>query len=295
MRIRRYVNPQLFLAHNQEWLLRSELQNSTMLAVLHLLSKDNHPFKAPYYLATIETDAGIAGCAVGAAPDPLILSDVPIEAIPLLVADIATVYEMFPGVTGTENVATAFAKQWQREFGGSWAINHWRWYRLEPHIMRRKLTSGRLRLAGPSDLDLVRSWAPHFARETGTSVDVITFYERRIRTGSLYLWHDEVPRSLVAVSGVTPNSIRLSAVYTDPDSRRNGYATAAVASVSQKMFDAGHQFCLLFADTSDPFANRLYSNIGYRPIFDKVNICSIPLTKKRTKRQLSSTSKTRSE
>ena len=274
MRIRRYTNPQQFLDRSQEWLLRSELKNSQILAVTHLLIGDDHPFEPPFYLATIETEAGIVGCAVRPPPDQLILSEVPVEATPLLVADVATVYEQLPGVTGMEIEAEAFAEHWNRRGGGPRAItSRWRWYALERAVTPRKPASGALRLAGSSDLDLVRAWAPNFARETGVSVDVVAFYERRLQTGSLYLWDDEGPCSLVAVSGVTANSIRISGVYTTPDFRRNGYATVAVASVSQLMFDAGRQFCLLFADISDPIANRLYRKIGYRPIFDKVSIC----------------------
>jgi predicted GNAT family acetyltransferase len=123
-----------------------------------------------------------------------------------------------------------------------------------------------------ADLDLVRDWALRFAEEIDTTVDVAAFYERRLETNSLYLWDDGVPRTILAVSGITPNSIRISGVFTSPDCRRHGYASAAVASVSQRMLDAGHRFCVLFTETSDPSANRLYRSIGYKPIFDKVSI-----------------------
>lgn len=274
MRIRRYTDPQLFLDRSQEWLLHSELKNSQILAVAHLLVKNDHPFESPFYLATIETEAGIVGCAVRAPPDQLILSEVPGDAIPLLVADVATLYQTLPGVTGMENEVTAFASHWKGRGGGPWAVaSRWHWYALERVLTPRKPASGTLRLADSSDLDLVRAWAPNFARDISTSVDVVAFFERRVQTGSLYLWDDEGPCSLVAVSGVTPNSIRISGVYTTPDFRRRGYATVAVASVSQLMLDAGRRFCLLFADISDPIANRLYRMIGYRRIFDKVSIC----------------------
>ena len=273
MRIRRYTDPQLFLDRAQEWLLRSEMKNNQILAITHLLVKDDHPFEPPFYLATIESEVCIVGCAVRSPPDPLILSEVPLEAMPLLVADVAMVYEKLPEVTGMENEVRTFAEHWKRRRGCRSAIKfRWRWYALERAVKPRKSASGVLRLADSSDLDLVRSWAPNFARDTGTSVDVAAFFERRLQTGSLYLWDDEGPCSLVAVSGVTANSIRISGVYTTPEFRRNGYATVAVASVSQLMLDAGRQFCLLFADISDPIANRLYRKIGYRPIFDKVSI-----------------------
>jgi uncharacterized protein len=273
VQIHRYTDPQLFLDHSREWLLQSELKNSSMLAVVRLLIKGDHPFAPPYYLATVETEAGIVGCAVRTPPDSLLLAGVPLEAIPLLVTDIETVYEQLPSVTGMENEAQAFAKRWQPHRGNSATINHWCWYALEQVITPSNPASGNLRLADPSDLELVRAWAPRFASETNTLIDVVGFFERRVRTCSLYIWLDQAPCSLVAVSAVTPNSVRISGVYTAPEHRRKGYASTAVASVSQLMLDAGHQFCVLFADGSDPNANSMYQKIGYAPIFNNVNIC----------------------
>jgi predicted GNAT family acetyltransferase len=274
MQIRRFVDPQLFLEHCRDWLLRDELKNSTMLAVMQLLIEDDNPFESPIYLATIETDAGIAGCAVRASPDPLILSDMPVEAMPMLAADVATVYEELPVVAGMESEADAFTEHWIRQGKSQSATKtHWRWYVLERPAPTGKSVPGALRLAGFSDIQLVRKWAQHFARETGTSVDVVAYFERRIQSGSLYIWESEERCSIVAVSGVTPNSVRISGVFTAPDFRRKGYATATVAAVSRLMLDAGRKYCLLFTEASDPFANRLYRNVGYKPMFDKVSIC----------------------
>jgi uncharacterized protein len=273
VRIHRYTDPQLFLDHSQEWLLQSELRNSSMLAVVHLLIKGDHPFVPPFYMATVETEAGIVGCAVRTPPDSLLLAGIPLEAIPLLASDIETVYAELPGVTGMEKEAQAFAKHWQPHRGNSVTVNHWCWYALEQVVAPDNPASGELRLAEPSDLELVRAWAPRFASETNTLVDVVGFFERRVRTGSLYIWCDQAPCSLVAISAVTPSSVRISGVYTTPEYRLKGYASTAVASVSQLMLDAGHRYCVLFADGSDPHANSMYQVIGYEPIFNNVNIC----------------------
>jgi predicted GNAT family acetyltransferase len=272
MRIHRFTDPQLFLDRCQDLLLQSELKNSTMLAVARLLVRGDHPFDPPFYLASIETETDIVGCAVRAPPDSLLLADVPVDAIPLLATDIATVYESLPSVTGMETDARAFSKQWQKQRGESMKIIRWSWYALDKVIQPQKPASGQLRLAKAADLELVRNWAPRFANETNTLFNVVGFYERRVRTGSLYLWIDEEPRSMVAVSAKTPNSIRISGVYTNRDCRRNGYASTAVATVSQLMLDAGHMFCGLFADSADAFANNMYQDIGFEPVFNNVNI-----------------------
>ena len=272
MRIHRFTDPQLFLDRCGDWLLQSELKNSTMLAVVKILIEGDHPFEPPFYLATIETETDIVGCAVRAPPDALLLADVPVEAIPLLATDIATVYDSLPSVTGMRIDASAFSKRWQKQRGEQMTTIHWSWYSLDKVIAPKNPAPGQLRLADASDLDLVREWAPRFARETNTLVNVIHFYERRVRTGSLFLWIDDEPRSMVAVSATTQNSIRISGVYTSQDHRRIGYASTAVASVSQLMLDAGHKFCGLFADKSDLYASSMYQAIGFEPVFDNVNI-----------------------
>lgn len=272
IRIHRFTDPQLFLDRAQEWLLQSELKNSTMLAVATLLATGEHPFELPFYFATIENETDIVGCAVRAPPDSLLLSSVPVDAIPLLATDIATVYEILPSVTGLSVDANAFSRRWQKRRGESLSTIHWSWYSLRKVIQPEPPAPGELRLAEASDLDLVRDWAPRFASETNTLFNVIGFYERRIRSGSLYLWVDGEPRSMVAVSAQTPNSIRISGVYTGREFRRQGYASSTVAAVSQLMLDAGHKFCGLFADKSDRYANDMYQAIGFEPEFDNVNV-----------------------
>ena len=207
MRIHRFTDPQLFLDRCQDWLLQSELKNSTMLAVAQLIITGDHPFDPPFYFASIETETDIVGCAVRAPPDSLLLADVPIDAIPLLATDIATVYDDLPSVTGMETDARAFSRRWLKQRGESMDTIRWSWYALESVIAPKSPAPGQLRLADASDLDLVRDWAPRFANETDTLFNVIGFYERRVRTGSLYLWVDEEPRSMVSVSATTPNSI----------------------------------------------------------------------------------------
>lgn len=272
MRLHRFTDPQLFLDHCQDWLIQEELKNSTMLAVVRLLVSGAHPFAPPYYMSVVESDDGIIGCAVRSPPDSLLLADVPATAIPLLAADIATVYDKLPGVTAMENVARAFAEQWRQRRGDAWTINHWDWYALEEVVPPENPAPGSLRLANSSDMDFVRMCAPNFARETDTLVDVAAFYERRVSSDSLFVWQNETPCSLVAASGITPNTVRISGVYTTPENRLNGYASAAVATTSQLMLDAGHRFCVLFADRADPHANSVYQKIGYKPIFKNVNI-----------------------
>jgi predicted GNAT family acetyltransferase len=57
-------------------------------------------------------------------------------------------------------------------------------------------------------------------------------------------------------------------VYTPPEARRHGYASALVAHVSQDLLDGGRRFVFLYTDLANPTSNHIYQEIGYRPVAD---------------------------
>jgi predicted GNAT family acetyltransferase len=73
---------------------------------------------------------------------------------------------------------------------------------------------------------------------------------------------------MCGTSRSTPNGSRIGPVYTPPDLRRRGYASAVVAAASQAQLDAGARFCFLFTDLANPTSNRIYQAIGYEPVRD---------------------------
>ena len=64
---------------------------------------------------------------------------------------------------------------------------------------------------------------------------------------------------------------RIGPVYTPKEHRGHGYASRAVAEVSQLLLDRGVR-CCLFTDQANPTSNRIYESIGYRPVVDMVNL-----------------------
>jgi predicted GNAT family acetyltransferase len=62
--------------------------------------------------------------------------------------------------------------------------------------------------------------------------------------------------------------MRIGPVYTPPDYRGRGYASACTAALSQQMLYAGYQYCFLYTDLSNPTSNRIYQNIGYELVCD---------------------------
>jgi predicted GNAT family acetyltransferase len=134
-----------------------------------------------------------------------------------------------------------------------------------------------MRLAGRHDRAFVLGWVEAFTTEvlhedvggdTGRlerSVDV------RLEGGDagFALW--EVggrPVSLVGFGGPTPNGIRIGPVYTPPEHRGHGYASALTAQVSQQQLDRGRRFCFLYTDLANATSNAIYMRIGYERVCD---------------------------
>jgi predicted GNAT family acetyltransferase len=91
-------------------------------------------------------------------------------------------------------------------------------------------------------------------------------------TGGFLLWEDGAGTvSLAGWGSPTPHGIRIGPVYTPPDLRGRGYATALTAELSQglldgRLFDGGRNFCFLYTDLANPTSNAIYEPIGYRRV-----------------------------
>ena len=137
------------------------------------------------------------------------------------------------------------------------------------------LVEGEARTAAPGDRELLARWLAAFNVEAlGQSSDPAAmgqFADRWIsRQGrTMYLWIvDRRPVSMVGVSGETPNGIRVAPVYTPPELRGSGYASALTAAATQRQFDEGKRYCFLFTDLANPTSNHIYHAIGYEAVSD---------------------------
>jgi len=70
---------------------------------------------------------------------------------------------------------------------------------------------------------------------------------------------------MAAISDPVAGAVRIGPVYTPPEQRRHGYASALVAQLSQGARSAGNR-CLLYTDLANPTSNAIYRAIGYRPV-----------------------------
>ncbi len=134
-----------------------------------------------------------------------------------------------------------------------------------------------MRPADRSDRALLLEWVEAFATEvlhedaSGDAGRHERSVDARLAGGDagFALWEaDGRPVSLVGFGGPTPNGIRIGPVYTPPEHRGHGYASALTAGVSAQQLAQGRRFCFLYTDLANPTSNAIYVRIGYERVCD---------------------------
>jgi hypothetical protein len=261
-----------FLARAHDWLLRQEDRHNLILSLAYARARreaaqGTEPHGA--YFGTVEQGGDVVGCAVRTPPYKVLVTELPEGAAPAVAASLAGAFDSIPALLGPAPAAEAVAAAWVTERGGGWRPGlEQRIYRLDAVTPPTGVT-GALRPTTREDLELAVAWGEGFARDAGQQFGTRRgTVEAWIEHGGLFLWEDDEPRSIAVAQGRTPNGIRVGYVYTPPESRGRGYASACVAALSQTVLDRGVSFCVLYTDLSNPTSNAIYQRIGYRPIAD---------------------------
>jgi len=90
-----------------------------------------------------------------------------------------------------------------------------------------------------------------------------------IRQKRTFFWVDGGEAVSIALANRPQiTGICVSGVYTPPTQRRRGYARALVAEVSKEMLSRGYELVNLFTNLSNPTSNKIYQEVGYKPVCD---------------------------
>ncbi|HWK45983.1 MAG TPA: GNAT family N-acetyltransferase [Stellaceae bacterium] len=176
------------------------------------------------------------------------------------------------GVTGpaasAEPFAAAFGKATGRAITSRVAT---RLYALRAVIDPARPAAGRLRLASALEAGWISDWLVAFAVEAGLSPGerrhdhMQAAVARRIAARQQFIWEAAGrPVAIAAVVSIGVVGARIGGVYTLPDERGHGYASACVAALSHHVLDEGRAWCALFADAANPISNAIYQRLGYR-------------------------------
>ena len=265
------------LAAGQAMLLMDEALHSRLLGALGALREDPDREREADLLLVLDEGEPV-GVGVRTPPYPLQVSAGPsgVAAARALAEHLAG-EAMVSGVIGPVEPAAAFRDVWvDRTRVRSRAGLSLRVHRATAVAAPRKVT-GALRQADRDDIDLLVEWSLAFSAEalTDDPTDHIPAMIARVvgrepSRGTIYLWEVEGDQvSIAATAGPTPNAIRVLNVYTPPDLRGRGYASACVAAVTQGELDRGRREVHLSTDLANPTSNAIYTAIGYLPVGDE--------------------------
>ena len=221
----------------------------------------------------VEDDEEVVATAQQTPPRGAYLSTGPADAMRALAR---TLWQLRPGLAGVGGVSpspTEFATEWSR-LGGPVAIPAMRLglyaareVRIPPGI------PGRLRLATSDDLWLLRSWGRQLVAEAGLAPGAADEIGPRVDAGLLVVWEvDGAAVSMAAVTVAQAGVSRVQLVYTPPEHRQRGYASACVASLTARELETPGRTCMLNADLANPTSNNIYQAIGYRRVGDALDL-----------------------
>ena len=270
MELRRYQDAAAFRRDAEPFLVRHEAEHNLLLGLSAALVEGFSWGDQPPYLATVVDGDAVVAAALLTPPHNLVLSLIPgADALAPLAADLRRRYPTLPGVLGPRAASRAFADLWQHTSDQPYQPGTMqRIYQLDA-VRPVAPVPGESREATVADRELLIDWLTAFNQETHGAATAPNVDARLASASSGYqLWHDGRPVSLAGYSGPTPNGIRVGPVYTPPEHRRRGYASACVAALSQRLLDGGRRYCFLFTDLANPTSNRIYQQIGYRPVCD---------------------------
>lgn len=263
-----------------------EAENCLMLGTVRIERDAPSLLTPPVFMGVLDDSGQALAFASQTQANNLIISNTSHpEALPLLAQEVHKIGLNFPAVLAERSIAHQFADYWQQITGYFPKVQmSERIYRLESVIPPQGI-SGHMRPATLGDRVVLRDWMTEFqieAFDMDRAVIDVQRVERNLQMrlnpqiGGMYLWCDPHPVSMLGYTGRTPNGIRIGPVYTPPEYRGRGYASALTAAASQALLDTGLKFCFLFTDLANPTSNKIYQAIGYQPVCDADMIEFVP-------------------
>ena len=218
-------------------------------------------------------EATVRGAFLHTPPFPVLLSAVPARAAASLATE-TLAGRPLGGVNADPGAAEAFAGAWLEVTGGRVGEHRRnRLYRLAGLTWPDPLPDGAPRLAADGDTALLTDWFGAFAREVNDfarDADHAAAVRERLSYRGFTVWEaDGKPVSLACVTRQVAGMTRVGPVYTPPEARGHGYASAVTAAASERARAAGADEVLLFTDLDNPVSNSIYQRIGYRPVEDR--------------------------
>lgn len=257
-----------FLQHNQAFLEKEEVANGLLLGrAIELKEQPDNDEQTTYF--SVRQHANPIFACIQTPPYHFIFSTSTENAWMLILDHLLMESLEVPGLIGPRKLVNSVAGYWSEKTGKSTVVEMRQLiYRLD-QVIPGPEKAGYLRLAKAADLMILQGWVKAFSKESLgqilTTEVAAKMAEQKMKDGHLYVWDDGgAVLTMAAITRPTPNGICINYVYTPPAHRKQGLASACVATLSQRMLDQGFSFCTLFTDEDFPTSNRIYKRMGYQ-------------------------------
>lgn len=267
-------------------LLSDEARNNLMLAVLNSLVENSSVYEAHRLLTVRDGDVTEACGLMTVPPENLILADPGSEAaLEALVEGAAAAEFQVPRVIGARPTVDRFVRLWHRHTGEQAELTMTQGVYALREVVPPRPVPGRARVAGAADMEIAVKWLTAFSAEAlpddPSDEDhlrkIAAEIVRGVEGAGMWLWDvDGVAVSMSSHSGPAGSGSRIRAVYTPPEHRGKGYASALVAAQSQSLLENGYRMCFLYTDLTNPTSNKIYEAIGYRMVAESAVFRLVP-------------------
>lgn len=275
MKVVQYKHHKDFYERTRAYLLKNEAVNNLTVGILHSLMDLQEPDEK-HFFALVENDSGEICMTMVKTHLHLVLAgemdkDAPEAAVTHLLEHSIDI----PSTVGPRVLTEAFVGKYLAATHFQAAVDmEQRIYKLEK-INDIPLSPGRFRAAEKKDIPLLGEWIADFTEVTGiekfTLEEGLERAEKGVAQGALYIWENNgIPVSMANKARPTENGAVVNLVYTPQHFQRKGYASSCVAELSRLILNQGYSFCSLYTDLANPTSNKIYINIGYKPIEDSI-------------------------
>jgi uncharacterized cupin superfamily protein/predicted GNAT family acetyltransferase len=258
-----YISAAEFIKVVGDLLYQNEVINSLQLGLV-----ENNIFQEKFFL--IKENAKVVASACLNIKN-LVISMMPASAITLFCDYLLKNNIKIPGVVGPAHTTETFARIYsqKRQCHFKLAMVQ-KVYELKEVIFPRGVT-GEL-ITGTSEhedfvFDCLRAFhlesVPHDPWDDTKMREGIT---NKLKLNHVCLWKDQKNISMCFLSRPTKNTMTITAVFTPPEFRKKGYASALVASVSELILKSGKNTAVLYTDIQNPTSNSIYKKIGYKEV-----------------------------
>ena len=278
-----YTNINEFYDKTYDLLMCHEAQNVIPLGnlIIGKEGKDKTDWRDPanWFMATVEKDGAVQLVALMTPPWAMTLyardNIIDGAAIACLIKGLEN--RAVTGVMSTKDMAYCFADA----YGQAHPIT----YEIKDELRLHELSAvnpelpqiGTVRMVEERDMHFLPYWIEAFQicmNKNGITMnepqEEATYRHTISQKKHYILEHDGMPVSMAAITRKMQTVCNIAAVYTPPYFRGKGYASSCVAKVSQIILDQGFAKSILTTDLANPTSNKIYHNIGYRPICDSV-------------------------